>query len=44
MHRESKKEKKPQNKKFSKPDIIGEQEMEKRPSQSALDVSINKAP
>lgn len=44
MHRESKKEKKPQDKKFSKPDIIREQEMEKRPSQSALDVDIHKTP
>ncbi len=44
MHRESKKETKMQNKKFSKPDITREEEMEKKPSHSTLDVSIHKAP
>ncbi|WP_278046679.1 hypothetical protein [Clostridium sp. DJ247] len=38
MHRESKKATKPQNKKLSKPDIIYEEEMEKKPPKSALDI------
>lgn len=42
MHRESKKEKKMQNNKFSKPDIIRGEEMKKEPTQSTL--HTNKAP
>ncbi|WP_281064355.1 hypothetical protein [Clostridium muellerianum] len=44
MHRESKKEKKMQNKKFAKPDVTREQEMKKKNPQSTLDVNINEAP
>ncbi len=44
MHRESKKAAKMQNKKFSKPDVIREEEMQKRKPQSALDIDTHKAP
>lgn len=44
MHREGKKEMKMHSKKFAKPDIIREQEMEKRPSKSTLNVDTHKAP
>lgn len=37
-HRESKKATKPQNKKFSRPDKIYEEEMMKKPPHSALDI------
>lgn len=38
MHKESKKATKPQNKKLSKTDIKYEEEMEKKPRKSALDI------